>query len=741
MTQPADPLANLTEPQRRAVTHIDGPLLVLAGPGSGKTRVITQRVAYLIEQGIAPYHILAITFTNKAAKEMRRRLDVLRLPAGSTMCTFHSLAARLLRQSAEEIGLARDFSIYDETDQKAVLRNIMKELELAGENFPPARMLAHISGYKNGLRTPRQITESAEGFQDKIIARVYAAYQERLKKNNALDFDDLLMKLAFLLRDNTQLRDRLNDRFRYVLVDEYQDTNHCQYQIARGLTLRHRNLCVTGDPDQSIYAWRGADIGNILAFEEDYPDAVVIRLEENFRSTPQVLKLADQLIRRNIKRKAKQLFSNKRDGVTPQLIEYADERDEADGMVEWIKSQRRQGLEYRQMAVFYRVNSLSRALEEALIREHIPYQILRGIEFFRRREIKDVLAYLRLLTNPADRVAFQRVVNRPARGIGTTTVNRLLQHCDRTDRDTWQVLGSLDDVASIGAAAKTRLRKFADLIRKLKEQITGPVEPIMQLVYTETGLDEALADDTNASANVDELINSAAQYDAIADEPTLADYLQQIALLSDTDSYDNQAGIVSLMTLHAAKGLEFPSVRIVAVEDGLIPHSRSANDEAGLEEERRLLFVGMTRAEQALTLTYTRHRMVRGTSLATIRSEFVRGLEGLELHCADTDLDNDCDSGDDHDSHHGDCSSNADGSDWDSDCNYQYDSDSDPYDETSVEQISFKQGQLVRHPTYGLGRIQQVILAGTDSRVVVRFNTGPRKTLYLKYAGIQPVGI
>ena len=711
-----DLLSHLTDAQRLAVTHGDGPLLVLAGPGSGKTRVITHRVAFLIREILPPHHILALTFTNKAAQEMRQRLLTLSVPPGCTICTFHSLAARLLSEFADYARLPRNFSIYDEADQLSIMRLALKNLELDTQNFPPGKMLNHISRAKNDLVTPEQFAPRQDDFRTQKIARIYTAYQNLLAAHAALDFDDLLMKLAFLLRDFPQLRDQLNQRFRYVLVDEYQDTNHSQYQIARGLTINHNNLCVTGDPDQSIYGWRGADLGNILAFEKDFPHAQVVRLEENFRSTPQILNLADQLIRQNLRRKPKQLFTNRAAGPSPQLFEYENEHAEAHALAQQIISLRREGYEYRRVAVFYRVNSLSRVLEDALRRQRIPYQIVRGLEFFQRREIKDVLAYLRLLVNPADQVSFKRIINRPTRGIGAATVKRLFDHNAETARDIWQILNQVDDIPSLANAARKKIKAFVDLLSKLHAQLDQPIADIVRAVYQQSQLarELALEKSDEPAENVEELISSAAQYDAETDNPSLADYLQQIALTSDADAYDEQAGAVSLMTLHAAKGLEFPVVFIVAVEDGLIPHSRSAIDHDSLEEERRLLFVGITRAREKLYLSYARQRTAQGASLAAIRSEFLRHLEGLHFNTPfpEDDEKDDDPSPDDF---------NSPGDD---------DQDHNPA-------APYRRGQMVRHPKFGIGRIKEIGPRLQNCTVTVQFTGGSQKTLVLKYAHLE----
>ncbi|MBN1764512.1 MAG: UvrD-helicase domain-containing protein [Sedimentisphaerales bacterium] len=704
-------LGSLTDAQRRAVTHIDGPMLVIAGPGSGKTRVITHRVAYLIRRGVKPYHILAITFTNKAAQEMRNRLTNLHIPPGATICTFHSLAARLLREFSDKAGVGPDFSIYDDADQKAAMRAVLKSCELDTQSNPPGRMLEKISNFKNNLVTPDNLAGEEPEFITKILAGIYRRYQEYLAENNALDFDDLLMKLAFLLRDDAQLRDRLNNRYQYVLVDEYQDTNHCQYQIARGLALNHSNLFVTGDPDQSIYGWRGADIHNILAFEKDYPETGVVRLEQNFRSTPEVLEAADQVIRVNIKRKVKDLLSTRTSGAPCELLHYSSEYSEADGMVRWIKQLLEAGLNYRDMAVFYRVNSMSRVLEEALRLGHIPYQIVRGLEFYHRREIKDMLAYLRILVNPADQVSLVRIINRPTRGIGTTTLNRLLDHSQNTHVTIWQVLSDLEQVGSLGVSARAKVKKFVDLINKLHTYLEKPVAEIMRKTYELSGLEAIHKAECHeeAQANVKELISGAQRYDQETEHPTLSDHLQQISLISDADAYDMEAGSVSLMTLHAAKGLEFPGVLIVGVEDGLIPHTRSLMERQDVEEERRLLFVGMTRAKDRLALSYAGSRSFQGSTSVQILSQFVRGIPGLDHKRGYYD-----------------------------DLDYDSDGTESMDDDYPDETYDFAVGQLVRHPQLGPGRIMEIIPLRKGPKAIVQFQSGLRRTLALKYANLEP---
>jgi len=633
-----DLLADLNEPQRSAVIHQDGPLLVLAGAGSGKTRVITRRVAYLIRQGAAPWQVLAITFTNKAAGEMRERVDRLEVPKGATICTFHSLCARLLREFALEAGLSANYTIYDRDDQLRIVKEAMARLDLRTARLSPAAVHATISNAKNEMKTPQAFGERAGDFYSRNVAGIYRAYEDSLAGNNALDFDDLLLRMAFLLRDRPDIRRALAQRYRYILIDEYQDTNHAQYIIAHGIALDHENIAVTGDPDQSIYAWRGADINNILEFEADYPNATVVRLEENYRSTKPILAAASQLIARNRQRKDKALWTRRGGGGNVRVVLVDDEHAEA-GMVARRIAQRRQaGGDYAGVAVFYRVNALSRVLEEALLKAGIPYCIARGVEFYNRKEIKDVLAYLRLLVNEDDDLSCRRVINTPTRGIGSTSLERLAEMASAGGLSLLAACRKPDE-AKLGAAAAKRVRAFAEMIAALATDLDRPVASLMEDVVTRSGLADSLAgheeQDRQARANVDELITAATEFDASGEGERLADYLHQISLVSDVDRLEGAGGAVTLMTLHAAKGLEFPAVFIVGCEDGLLPFQREGAAEPtggghrlgrDMEEERRLAFVGMTRAKDELTLLCARSRMVRGRRMSQAPSRFLQEI-------------------------------------------------------------------------------------------------------------------
>jgi DNA helicase II / ATP-dependent DNA helicase PcrA len=727
---PENLLSGLTEPQRQAVLHTDGPMLVLAGPGSGKTRVITHRVARLIEQGLDPRRILALTFTNKAAEEMRNRLQSMQIREGSLICTFHSLCVRLLREFAVRAGLPAAFSIYDQSDQKALLAEVYKTANVDPKDFPPARILRQIGFLKNHLMTPADA--AAMGRSDlpaKLLEDLYEGYQKRLSEAGALDFDDLLMKTAALLERDAELAEKLSRRYTHLLVDEYQDTNTCQYRIARALSRGHDNLFVTGDPDQSIYGWRGADIGNILAFERDFPGAPVVRLEENFRSSPQVLKLADELIRANSERKAKRLIPRQPDGARPRLYRYADEGEEARGAAAWVRSMHEEsGLEYRRIAVFYRTNAMSRAVEEALVQAAVPYQIVKGVEFFHRREIKDVLAYLRLLVNPADEISLLRVINRPARGIGDTTVQKITAQARADGADVGAVLREPARVPGLNAGTVSRINSFAALLGELRRKLDRPAAEIVRDVYLRSGLKDLFVDekDTDAQENVEELIRSAVRFDEEAAESGssgLENYLLRVALMSDVDAYDEASGAVSLMTLHSAKGLEFAAVLIIGLEDGIIPHSRSRESGRDLEEERRLLFVGMTRAERFLALSHASSRASYGGPRAASLSPFVRNLTNVDLVLAPFrhqtfDPDRSRTSG-----------------------------VSESYASLPFEGVGaapagaggFRAGQRVRHPALGTGRIEAFVEGSAGARAVIQFDKGARLVMGLAAAKVEPV--
>ncbi len=625
-------LAGLTDPQREAVLHRDGPLLVLAGAGSGKTRVITHRAAHLARTAARPERILAITFTNKAAGEMRDRIRAIGVDGAMTVCTFHSLGARLLREFGRAVGLTPGFSIFDEADRRHVVRQALGECGLRSENWQPRTVEEAISDAKSRMQTPAEMQKQATDFGMKTLARIYAAYQGLLTAQNACDFDDLLMYAAGLLEQDESIRSTLSDRYRYLLIDEYQDTNHAQYVIASLLASSHRNICATGDPDQSIYAWRGANIHNILDFETDYPDAKVVRLEQNFRSTGSILSAASALIAHNVQRKHKRLWTDGDHGPCVRVWTCDDEQQEAEQIARAIRDDCDQGGRAGDVAVFYRVNSMTRVLEERLLAARIPYQIARGVEFYERKEIKDVLAYLRAIVNPADEVSLLRAMSAPSRGIGGATIGRLRRFAAEQGVTLSEAIARAEEIASLKSARK-KIAPFAALLDELRELPRQPVAPIVEAVLKRSGLDDAFCGESDEQnerlANVAELVSAARQYDGRDPDGSLNEWLHEISLTSDVDAVDLSGGTVTLLTLHAAKGLEFPVGFLAGLEEGNLPHRRSigvADSPEEIEEERRLCFVGMTRARRRLTLSHALYRMVRGVTERTIASRFLREL-------------------------------------------------------------------------------------------------------------------
>lgn len=710
----------LTESQNKAVWHRDGSLLVIAGPGSGKTRVITNRIAALVEQGVNPANICAITFTNKAAEEMRNRVIAMDVAGGVHLSTFHSLCVRILRNFSQAAGTPDNFSIYDDSNQRSCVKEAIKQAELDIKNFPPAKMLEAISRLKNNLQSVDDFIVANSGdYFSQCIGKVYRNYQKILRQNNALDFDDLLMATALLLKNNPNVRSQLNQRFKYLMVDEYQDTNHAQYQIARGLALEHGNICVTGDPDQSIYGWRGADIGNILAFEQDWPNAVIVKLEENFRSGPEILAAADRLISANKGRKQKRLIPALPAGaeIISQCLE--DEHAEAAYVAGFVRRLLDSGEPANQTAVFYRVNSMSRAIEEAFIENQIPYQVVRGVEFYGRKEIRDMLAYLKLIVNTADEQALQRIINTPGRGIGKTTIDKLIAYAGSKGIGLFDAVKNCEKLEFVSAGTKAKLKKFAEMIIGFQKDIEMPVADLMDKVFKTSGLyeelkAEAATEDGGKSSpleNVAELINSGERFD-MQEQGGLIDFLQRIALFSDTDTYESQSGKVSLMTLHCAKGLEFDNVAIIGLEHGILPHERSIDSAKEIEEERRLFFVGITRAKKRLCITLSRYRTVHGMTNRTVDSQF---LFEAGLRCQDA------------------------GEQQSSFVESDVKEPSGVYYETEISDENrqpFTAGQLVSHKKFGLGRVKEFHNIGENSIVVVQFKTGQVKPLMLKYANL-----
>ncbi|TFG49938.1 MAG: ATP-dependent DNA helicase PcrA, partial [Candidatus Brocadiia bacterium] len=607
-----------------------------------------------------------------------------------------------------------NFSVYDSSDQSRCIKQAVKDCQLDASQFSPARMLDAISTLKNKLLDPKTFREQSGDFFSKILAKIYEKYQKNLTDSNSLDFDDLLMKTAVLLRDNPDICIELGRRFRFLMIDEYQDTNHAQYSIARYLVSSHNNIRVTGDPDQSIYRWRGADIRNIMAFEKDWPNATVVKLEENFRSTPNILAAADNLILSNKNRKPKRLIATRAAGTDIAISAFEDEREEAQALARQVGELTSKGVLCRDISVFYRVNSMSRVLEEALINNRIPYQIVRGIEFYGRKEIKDVLAYLKTIANPEDEIALLRIINTPARGIGKATIDRVKDYAVTNNISLYQAMERIDRIETLGKGPNAKIAVFVKMLEEFKKGSLGKVSALIEKVFTDTGLEADLmaqgTQGTDATDNVNELINSAAQYDEKAEEPSLVEYIQQIALFSDADAYDASSDRIALMTLHAAKGLEFDNVFIIGVEEGLLPHERSSENEEETEEERRLFFVGITRAKTFLHVSFCKYRTIRGQMLRCVPSQFLYEL-GIGFS-AQTERSR-----------------------------YSYDDiDEQPEHEEFDEYTPpFSKNELVKHKVFGLGRIVDFVDMGEARQVAVKFNTGQTKTLMLKYANLTKV--
>ena len=641
--------ASLTEPQKEAVAHIDGPMLILAGPGSGKTRVVTHRIANLLNHGIPPWQIAALTFTNKAADEMRARVDRLAPGESVWMGTFHRFCAQLLRRHAAMVGLSENYSILDMSDAKQAMKRAIQAAEVSTSHASPDQIANSISHAKNRLVTPEMMADQALNPRDTIAARVYPVYRQQLLTANAVDFDDLLFHIANLLRENPAIREDLDGRYRYILVDEYQDTNLAQYAIVRALSINHPNLAVTGDPDQSIYGWRGADLNNILDFEKDYPNVKTVRLEKNYRSTPNVLRVADHLIQHNRHRKPKSLFTDQPEGEPVVLRFHEDGYQEADAIADDITSAMlSEGCRPSDFAVFCRMNAMTRSLEHALRNRSLPYQIVNGVEFYQRREIKDLMAYLHLINNPNHDVALQRIINVPTRGIGAKTIEKLRNFADSNQIPMLEAARHVDKIETLAKRSAAMVKKFVTLFDHLQVKSTATLEDLLRYLVEEIDFDaymEKTASDDQADspmANVDELISAAVEFDRQHPEDgSLEAFLEQVALVSDTDAFEDASDRVTIMTLHAAKGLEFKRVYIIGVEDELLPHKRSKNSEWEIEEERRLLFVGITRAEERLELSCCKRRNIRGELRPVIPSPFLHELPLDEIKRVESRSDRD----------------------------------------------------------------------------------------------------
>ena len=626
----------LNPQQAEAVINTEGPMLIMAGAGSGKTKVLTCRVANLLQKGVRPYRILAITFTNKAAAEMRERVNNMSGPAAKDvwLFTFHAFCARFLRMEIDKLpGYGGNFAIYDTADSQNLIKQILKEMNLDDKRFQPSGILSRISNAKNALQDAAAFARQAGDFYEQKVADIYSRYEQKLQLNNALDFDDLLMLSIKLLQENKEVREKYQDRFDYLLVDEYQDTNHAQYLLTKFLAAKHRNICVVGDADQSIYGWRGADIQNILDFEKDYPDAKVIKLEQNYRSTQIILDAANAVIENNTGRKPKNLWTENKSGADIIYFQAVDERDEARFVIEQLQNlQRTENKKLGDMAILYRTNTQSRIFEEMLIKSGISYNMVGGLKFYERKEIKDIIAYLRVIFNPADSLSLLRIINVPKRGIGDASLAKIQAYAAGNNVSLFEAVSNAAAIDGLSSRFVSKLDDLAGIIFELMNLASeAPVEDLIDRVLRDTGYLEELENERTPQAqsridNLHELISVAQEFAASEEENNLENFLAHVALVSDIDDTELGEDAITLMTLHSSKGLEFPIVFLVGMEEGLFPHARTLMDETEIEEERRLCYVGITRAKEKLFLSSTKMRTIYGNTVTYPPSRFLQEI-------------------------------------------------------------------------------------------------------------------
>jgi DNA helicase-2/ATP-dependent DNA helicase PcrA len=715
----------LNDAQRAAVEYTDGPCLIFAGAGSGKTRVLTHRIAYLLDKRrVAPWHVLAVTFTNKAAGEMKERLREMVGDAARDLWvgTFHAMCVRMLRRDGRAIGIERGFTIMDATDQRAIVRDVLHDLDFDERQVAPGAALAEISKAKNNLWSPDQYEERHPSFIGERYAQVYREYDRRLAESNGLDFDDLIMRTIQLLERDEDARNYYQEKFEYVLVDEYQDVNFAQYKLVSLLAAKHKNLTVVGDDDQSIYSWRGSDYRMILRFEEDFPGAKIFKLEENYRSTQTILAAANELVVNNTTRSAKTLFTNRSAGETVTAFNAESDRDEARYVIRKIKEHTREDAAYRDILVLYRTNAQSRSFEEAFLAEGIPYRVVGGVGFYARAEVKDVLSYLRFILNPADAVAFRRIINVPRRSIGAQTINQLAAAAAKANIALGEAALDADFAKRAVPKKQRELERFAELIRDLqaKAQIMR-ISDLLIAVMEESGyLQEMQADDTNDGRsrveNLQELVGVAREFENNPEtSSTLEDFLANIALVSDLDTLEPDASFVTLMTLHAAKGLEFPIVFLTGLEEGVFPHNRALIDESEMEEERRLAYVGMTRAMDRVYLSFASRRMLFGSVQPRQRSRFINEMPSVEVIGVPLDP-----------------------------AQRPQRSTAGRWAEVAVHAnagagvgLNLVPGDRVRHGSWGDGIVVESKAGGGDGLLTIDFSSVGRKMVMLKYAPLE----
>ena len=731
----------LNNEQREAVFCTEGPLLMLAGAGSGKTRSLTHRIAYLIEEkGVAPWNILAITFTNKAAQEMRERVDAL-VGYGSEdiwISTFHATCSRILRRHIDLLGYDRNFTIYDASDQKSLMKEVLKEMKIDTKQFPERSVMSEISSAKNEYKSPLDYrNEYGSNFRNQRIADIYEHYQKRLKENNALDFDDLLVKMVDLFQTNPDVLEHYQDRFQYIMVDEYQDTNTVQFLLVSLLAKKYRNLCVVGDDDQSIYKFRGANIYNILNFEKVFPDAQVIRLEQNYRSTQNILNAANGVIANNKGRKEKKLWTENQKGELVHFKQYDTEYDEADGVVSRINFLAMRGVQYKDMAILYRTNAQSRIFEEKLKQKNIPYAIVRGISFYDRKEIKDLMSYLKVVDSGMDDLSVKRIINVPKRGIGQTTINRLQEFAILNQMSFLDAVFNADEIPEV-TRALAKLHKFADMIEEFREyasehEISELLEHILDVTQYRAELEAEGTDESiGRLEDIEELFNDIAYYEEEEENPNLRDFLAEkdmYTLNAGIDNLEDENNKVLLMTLHNAKGLEFNNVFLGGMEEGVFPGfgAMMSGDESEIEEERRLCYVGITRAKERLFLSAAKRRMLRGQTQYNRRSRFIDEIPGQYL---DTEQR---------------VSEQRVVKNTERPAKYQYGAKAGkPYNLSDfkvkpVGELDYQVGDRVKHIKFGVGTVQEITKGGRDFEVAVEFDRVGRKKMFASFAKLKKV--
>ena len=731
----------LNNEQREAVFCTEGPLLMLAGAGSGKTRSLTHRIAYLIEEkGVAPWNILAITFTNKAAQEMRERVDALvgYVSEDIWISTFHATCSRILRRHIDLLGYDRNFTIYDASDQKSLMKELLKEMKIDTKQFPERSVMSEISSAKNEYKSPLDYrNEYGSNFRNQRIADIYEHYQKRLKENNALDFDDLLVKMVDLFQTNPDVLEHYQDRFQYIMVDEYQDTNTVQFLLVSLLAKKYRNLCVVGDDDQSIYKFRGANIYNILNFEKVFPDAQVIRLEQNYRSTQNILNAANGVIANNKGRKEKKLWTENQKGELVHFKQYDTEYDEADGVVSRINFLAMRGVQYKDMAILYRTNAQSRIFEEKLKQKNIPYAIVRGISFYDRKEIKDLMSYLKVVDSGMDDLSMKRIINVPKRGIGQTTINRLQEFAILNQMSFLDAVFNADEIPEV-TRALAKLHKFADMIEEFREyasehEISELLEHILDVTQYRAELEAEGTDESiSRLEDIEELFNDIAYYEEEEENPNLRDFLAEkdmYTLNAGIDNLEDENNKVLLMTLHNAKGLEFNNVFLGGMEEGVFPGfgAMMSGDESEIEEERRLCYVGITRAKERLFLSAAKRRMLRGQTQYNRRSRFIDEIPGQYL---DTEQR---------------VSEQRVVKNTERPAKYQYGAKAGkPYNLSDfkvkpVGELDYQVGDRVKHIKFGVGTVQEITKGGRDFEVAVEFDRVGRKKMFASFAKLKKV--